>query len=176
MIALEQLGRGDRSNRPPLGDVLEFMRLMWAIDHALQKTSKSMKVALGVTGPQRLVIRVVARFPGIPAGQLAELLHLHPSTLTGIVKRLERQGLLSRRVDTRDRRRVLLGLTREGRQLDIDAEGTVEAAVRAALSTLSELKVRNAAEVLERIGHSLDRTTGADARAQHVGGAGGEAE
>ena len=176
MIAAKQLDQSDRSNRPPLGDVLEFMRLMWAIDHALQKKSKRMKVQLGVTGPQRLVIRVVARFPGIPAGQLAELLHVHPSTLTGIVKRLERQGLLTRRVDARDRRRVLLGLTREGRQLDIDCEGTVEAAVRAALSAFPEPKVRNAAEVLERIGLSLDPVTGTDAQGQQIGVGRGKGE
>jgi len=117
-----------------------------------------MEARLGVTGPQRLVIRVVARFPTIPAGQLAEVLHVHPSTLTGILKRLERQGLLSRRVDPRDRRRVLLGLTRKGRRLDIESEGTVEAAVRVALSQLPERKTRNAEEVLDMIAMSLDGT------------------
>jgi hypothetical protein len=50
---------------PQLGDVLDFMRLIWAVDHALQKASKRMKTAIGVTGPQRLVIQIVARFPGI---------------------------------------------------------------------------------------------------------------
>jgi len=146
------------SSLPPLGAVLEFMRTMWALDHALQRASKRMEARLGVTGPQRLVIRVVARFPTIPAGQLAEVLHVHPSTLTGILKRLERQGLLSRRVDPRDRRRVLLGLTRKGRRLDIESEGTVEAAVRVALSQLPERKTRNAEEVLDMIAMSLDGT------------------
>ena len=82
-----------------LGEVLDFMRLIWALDHALQKTSKRMRSAIGVTGPQRLVVRIVARFPGIPAGQIAQLLHVHPSTLSGILKRLERQGLVRRRPD-----------------------------------------------------------------------------
>ena len=148
-----------RSNAglPQLGTVLDFMRTMWALDHALQRASKRMEARLGVTGPQRLVIRVVARFPGMHAGQLAELMHVHPSTLTGIMKRLERQGLLSRRADPRDRRRVLLGLTRKGRELDIDSEGTVEAAVRIALSELSKPKIRSTAEVLGRIRTSLER-------------------
>jgi DNA-binding MarR family transcriptional regulator len=146
-----------RSSLPPLGGVLEFMRTLWALDHALQRTSKRMEAELGVTGPQRLVIRVVARFPGMLAGQLAEVLHLHPSTLTGILKRLERRGLLSRRGDPRDRRRVLLGLTKKGRQLDIQSEGTIESAVRAALAELSDQKIRSAADVLGRIGSSLER-------------------
>ena len=75
---------------PPLGEQLEFMRLLWAIDHGLQTRSKRMAAALGVTGPQRLVIRIVGRFPGVSAGQLARILHLDPSTLTGILRRLER--------------------------------------------------------------------------------------
>ena len=43
--------------------------------------------------------------------QLAVIMHLHPSTLSGILKRLERRDLLSRRPDPRDRRRALLALT-----------------------------------------------------------------
>jgi MarR family transcriptional regulator, organic hydroperoxide resistance regulator len=84
---------------PPLGEVLDFMRLIWQMDHAAQRTSKRMEATLGVTSPQRLVIRIVGRFPGIPAGYLARLLHIHPSTLTGVLGRIERQGLLRRRSD-----------------------------------------------------------------------------
>jgi MarR family transcriptional regulator, organic hydroperoxide resistance regulator len=41
---------------PAIGQVLEFMRVFWALDHALQKTSKRMETTLGITSPQRLVI------------------------------------------------------------------------------------------------------------------------
>lgn len=143
-------------DEPQLGDVLEFMRLMWALDHALQRTSKRMQARLGITGPQRLAIRVLARFPGLTAGRLARLLHVHPSTLTGIVRRLERQGLVERRVDARDRRRALLGLTRAGRRFDIDSAGTVELAVRTALAELPDEAVRHAADVLVRIRSELE--------------------
>jgi DNA-binding MarR family transcriptional regulator len=85
---------------------------------------------LGLTGPQRLVLRIVGRFPGIPAGELAALLHVHPSTLTGILQRLEKSGWVKRRVHPRDRRRVLLGLTERGRALDVGDAHTVEGVVR----------------------------------------------
>ena len=117
----------DRSSLPALGEVLDFMRLIWQVDHALQRTSKRMATTLGVTGPQRLVLRIVGMLPGIPAGHLARLLHVHPSTLTGVLKRLERRGLIRRRSDARDGRRFLLGLTERGRRFDVEAEGTVEA-------------------------------------------------
>jgi DNA-binding MarR family transcriptional regulator len=139
-----------------LGDVLDFLRLLWALDHALQRRSKQMRATLGVTGPQRFVIRIVGRFPGIPAGKLAEILHVHPSTLTGILERLERRGWIQRRSDPRDRRRSLLGLTAKGRRLDVDLEGTVEAAVRAVLSAIPPRKKQATAEVLRRLAGSLE--------------------
>lgn len=140
---------------PRLGEVLDFMRLIWAVDHGLQKTSKRMKSAIGVTGPQRLVVRIVGRFPGIPAGQIAELLHVHPSTLTGILKRLERQGLIRRRPDPKDRRRAFLGITEKGRRIDAAGAGTVEAAVERVISGAGRAKLDSAREVLMHFAAAL---------------------
>src|SRR5256885_13894887 len=120
----------DEGKGPPLGAVLDFMRLLWALDHALQSASKRMESNFGMTGPQRLVMRIVGRFPGIAAGRVAEILHVHPSTLTGILKRLESRGLLQRRTDPRDARRALFMLTPKGRKLDTVRTGIVEQAVR----------------------------------------------
>src|SRR2546423_15613008 len=52
-----------------LGPVLEFMKQLWAVDHGLQSASKRMEASFGITGPQRLVVRIVGRFPGIAAGR-----------------------------------------------------------------------------------------------------------
>jgi MarR family transcriptional regulator, organic hydroperoxide resistance regulator len=133
---------------PPLGEALEFLRLMWAIDHGLQSQSKRMATTLGVTGPQRLAIRIVGRFPGISAGQLAHILQLHPSTLTGILRRLERRGLVTRRSDPQDGRRALLSLSPPGRRLDVDVSGTVESEARTVLAGLRPSDVRAARRVL----------------------------
>src|ERR687890_2367311 len=90
-----------------LPDVLEFMQLLWAVVHGLEKTSKKMNEAIGVTGPQRLVLRVVGLFPGLSAGDLAAILHVHPSTLTGVLQRLVAQRWLKRVGDCQDRRRAV---------------------------------------------------------------------
>jgi MarR family transcriptional regulator, organic hydroperoxide resistance regulator len=146
----------DRSpSLPPLGDVLDFMAVIWKVEHALQRTSKRMESTIGVTGPQRLVIRIVGRFPGISAGALAELLHVHPSTLTGVLKRLARQGIIRRRSDPRDARRSLLALTAKGRLWDVERKGTVEAAVRYTIERTSPADLRTARDVLKAIAQSL---------------------
>jgi MarR family transcriptional regulator, organic hydroperoxide resistance regulator len=152
---------------PPVGDALGFLRLVWALDHSLQRASKRMFASTGVTGPQRLVIRIVGRFPGILAVQLADILHVHPSTLSSILARLTGQGLITRRPDPKDRRRMQLGLTSAGRAIDVGSAHTIEGAVERALERLPAEKVRHAADVLAELVRSLEETR----RAQSPAGA-----
>lgn len=146
----------------PLGGVLDFLRLVWAVDHRLQRTSKQMERRLGITGQQRFTLRLVGRFPGITAGQLAEALGVHPSTITGISKRLQKRGLLARRADPHDRRRTFLALTEAGRALNVDPSGTVEGAVARVLSELPPAKVAAAREVLGALSAALGPATEQD--------------
>jgi len=127
------------------------MRLLWAVNHGLTRVSKRMTRTLGVTGPQRLAVRIVGRHPGISAGALAEILHVHPSTLTGVLKRLMVRGAVERRPDPADGRRAILQLTHTGRGLDALRAGTVEARVRAALAAVSDRDLAAAARVLSRL-------------------------
>ena len=140
----------------PVGDAIDFLRLIWAVDHALQRRSKSMAATLGITGPQRLVIRIIGRFPSIHARQLADILHLHPSSLTALLKRLERRDLVRRWPDERDRRRWLLGLTRQGQALNRETPGTIEAAVQRVLKTTTRDDLDVTRTVLGKLAASLD--------------------
>jgi MarR family transcriptional regulator, organic hydroperoxide resistance regulator len=133
---------------PSLGEDLDFLRLIWAVDHGLQTTSKQMERALGVTGPQGLVLRIIARFPGLTMARLALILRVHSSTAGGIVKRLERRGLVCRRQDPRDRRRAYLGLTETGRDFDLGAAGFIEAAVHRTLGELPRRTIEHARQTL----------------------------
>jgi DNA-binding MarR family transcriptional regulator len=140
---------------PSLGENLELVRLLWAIDHGLQKRSKRMASELGVTGPQRLVLRIAGRFPGISAGQLALILHLHPSTLTGVFRRLSQSGLLKRRRDPRDRRRATFELSAAGRRLDVHTAGTIESDLEIVLRTLPPRTIAAARQVLQALAAGL---------------------
>ncbi len=143
--------------RRPLGPVLSFMRSLWGVNHALESTSRGMKARIGVTGPERMVVRLVGRYPGISAGELASILQVHPSTLTGLLKRLARRGLLVRRADASDGRRALFILTAKGEAVDKVRRGTVEAAVTGALMSLSIRDVRVTASVLDALARALGR-------------------
>jgi len=142
-----------------LSDALRFMRVLWELDHRLQRSSKRMRADLGVTGPQRLAIRVVGGSPGISAGELARVLHTDPSTLTGIVQRLEERGALERSADPHDGRKARFRLGRVGKAMDRLHRGTVEAAVQRALAHVTTSELACAERVLARVAEELARLT-----------------
>jgi DNA-binding MarR family transcriptional regulator len=138
-----------------LDPVLRFMRVMWSVDHGLHKVSKRMAADIGLTGPQRLAIRIVGRSPGMAAGELASLMHLDPSTVTGILRRLEESRMISRRADPADARRTRLTLTQRGRAVDRRNAGTIEAAVRRTLAAMPQHQVEAASQVLTALAAQL---------------------
>lgn len=156
----EKGSRKDRGSaaEPPLGAALDFLRLLWALDHGLQRRSKRMEAELGVTGLQRIVIRLIGRYPEIAAGRVAELVHVHPSTLTGVLRRLVDRGFIRRDNDPKDARRSLLALLPAGATVDATQAGTVEAAVRRALGRLRPEKIDAAREVLAAVAEELARS------------------
>lgn len=144
-----------RDPLPPLGGVLGLVRLLHDVDRGLQRMSGRTRAALGVSAAQRLVLRLVGRFPGVTAGRLAAVLGVHPGTVTGVVRGLARRGLLRRTVDRGDRRRAFLALTPAGRRLDAVAAETVESALRSALDGLPPGKIAATREVLVAIAAAL---------------------
>ncbi len=146
----------ERPGATALGPTLEFMRLLWALDHALHKRSKRMARRQGITGPQRLALRVIGQMPHMSAGLLADILKLHPSTLTGVLERLRRGRLLTREVDSSDRRRVHLALTPHGRHVSRVSRESVEYAIGEVLGRATALHVESAAELLRALVRELE--------------------
>ena len=147
------MARRDDDPHRPTGETLRFMQVMWNLAHAIDVRSKRMARTLGVTSPQRLVIRVIGQSPELTASEIAATLGLHPSTLSGVLSRLEGQGFLERQIDATDRRRARFKLTVSGRRIDALRKGTVEAAVRRALARANDKVVE---QTVEMFGYLID--------------------
>lgn len=139
----------------PFDDVLRLMRLIWAIDHELECVSKRMESRLGLTIPQRMTLLLIGRHPGILASEIADFLHLHRGTVSGIVRRLEAAGHVSRVVDPADGRRAGLTLTVGGRATNRRRAGTFEDAVRQLIASVPPGELASAEKVLARLGDEL---------------------
>jgi DNA-binding MarR family transcriptional regulator len=145
-----------RTTDRTLDPTLDFLRLLWGIENCLQSTSKRMAASLGITGPQRLALLIVARFPGISPKEVAHLLRLHPSTITGVLQRLVDKRLLSRERHATDGRRAHLRVKPAAAKFTRDSQGTVEAAVARTLRRMPRGSVQRAREVLSAILDELE--------------------
>jgi MarR family transcriptional regulator, organic hydroperoxide resistance regulator len=146
------------SSKPqPAGETLQFMQRVWDLVHALDVRSKRMVKDVGVTGPQRLVIRIIGQKANQTASQIAAMLDKHPSTLTGVLSRLESRGMIHRATDPDDRRRARFTLTAAGRKIDKLQRGTVEAATRRALGRCEDKIVDGTRELIAVLVEELER-------------------
>jgi DNA-binding MarR family transcriptional regulator len=84
---------------------------------AMTKLYKPLLEPLGLTYPQYLAMLVLWEGDGITVSELGQRLQLDSGTLTPLLKRLESSGLVQRRRDSVDERRVLVQLTPAGRAL-----------------------------------------------------------
>ena len=134
---------------------LEVMRDLWALAHALEARSKRMQRSRGVTGPQRLVLRIVGEMPECSPGEVARQLHLHPGTVSRHVSSLVRMGLVRRVSDDGDGRRQRLALSRKGTALARDHRGTIEEAGRAAVGAAPLAEIAAARRFVVRIAEEL---------------------
>jgi MarR family transcriptional regulator, organic hydroperoxide resistance regulator len=115
-----------------------------------------MGAELGITGPQRLVLRIVGRFPGLSAGDLAHIVRLHPSTITGILQRLVDRGLIERERHPDDSRRAKLKLGSRASSYTRGSRSTVERAVTETLEHVGPANVRAARRVLGELAKRLN--------------------
>ena len=141
----------------PIADpTLVFLRTVWALDHRLQSHSKRMKKShAGVTGPQRLVLRILELVPDIAPSELARILFFHKSTVSIVLRSLEQQNLVRRAPHPTDRRAIVLSLTPKGRRVVEQRTGTVEAVFRKTLAKMPARDVDVARRVLDALAHAF---------------------
>lgn len=87
------------------------------IIRAIELHSRFLVDRYGLTGPQLAVMRELAEHDGVSVSQLSAGVHLSQATVTGILDRLEKGGLIRRQRSADDRRRVLVRLDDLGREL-----------------------------------------------------------
>jgi len=101
-----------------------------------------------VTEPQWRVMRVINDRGATDATGLAEVGLLHAPSVTRILKELEERGLVVREPDPTDRRRMMIALSPEGREM-------VKSTSRQMVRVLREYSDRFGAERLDRLANEL---------------------
>ena len=77
---------------------------------------------LGITYPQYLVLLVLWEKDHQPVNDIAHLLHLETNTVTPLLQRMEKQGLVTRTRGKEDTRQRIVSLTPQGKALEEQAK------------------------------------------------------
>lgn len=94
-----------------------IVRSLRRIIRAVALYSKELLRRRNLTTSQLATLRQLGRRGALSAGDLARGISVSQATITGIVDRLEKSGLLTRCRDSQDRRRVVIELTDAGREV-----------------------------------------------------------
>nr|WP_250646257.1 MarR family transcriptional regulator [Microbacterium ihumii] len=98
---------------------------------------------IGLTHPQYLVMLALWERSPRSLADLAADLALDPATVSPLVKRLEKEGLIARQRSNADERRLDIGLTEEGarlRERALDVPRQVMAAVQMDIDQITALR------------------------------------
>lgn len=76
--------------------------------------------AHGLTYPQYLVLMVLWEKDAQPVNDIAKRLYLETNTVTPLVQRMEKEGILTRNKGKKDARQMIVKLTKKGKQLQED--------------------------------------------------------
>jgi len=101
--------------------------LFYQIDREIISLYRPFLDTLGLTYPQYLVMLVLWEEDNITVGHLGERLALDTGTISPLVKRMEKAGLLARSRDPHDERVVRLTLTEKGTALKETAASVPDA-------------------------------------------------
>ena len=115
----------------------------------------------GMTPAQTHVLRFLRENGGqMPQRALLEKLKVKPSTVNGILDRMEEKGLVERSVSGADARQRLVALTPAGREREEQAKQSFLEAEALIAKGLTEVETDTLRALLERVIHNLeeDRT------------------
>ena len=112
---------------------------------------------LGITYPQYLVLLVLWEQDAQPVNDLARRLHLETNTVTPLLQRMEKEGLVTRKRGKEDGRQVIVSLTARSREMEDRAAG-IPAAVgsRVACSRLTPASVPELFATLDELISNLE--------------------
>ncbi|MCA9753569.1 MAG: MarR family transcriptional regulator [Gemmatimonadetes bacterium] len=125
---------------------------------AVDLHSRRLAAAHRITGPQLVCLAHIDRLGPLPSAELARHVHLSPSTIVGILDRLEARGWIQRVRSAEDRRRILLSATEAGRELLAQAPSPLQDRLLENLAALPEADRRRLAGALDEIVALMEAT------------------
>lgn len=137
-------------------DSIRILQSVRRIAQCVEHHSKRLTATHNITSPQLVALMAIAQLGASTLKSIGRAIHLSPSTVVGIVDRLEEKGLVRRERDTRDRRNVYVTVTVAGQVLVDNAPSALPQGFSSALGALPENDQHTLVVVLEQFATLLE--------------------
>lgn len=130
---------------------IRILQALRRIIQAIELHSKKLAANYQITTPQLVCLTKLKVDGPLTASALAKLVHLSPSTLVGIIDRLEEKEFVKRQRDHKDRRLIYISITEKGITTVEQAPSPLQDKLASALDNLSEFEHLSIVTSLEKV-------------------------
>ena len=132
---------------------------LYSASRLITQAYTPMLTALGITYPQYLVLMVLWEKDNQPVNDIAHRLILETNTVTPLIQRMEKQGLITRKQGDKDKRQQIVSLTLSGKEMEERAYQLIPPAMlgRLAACPLQLDDYQNLAKELDSIINTLKK-------------------
>ena len=130
---------------------LRIIQSLRRIIRAIEIHSRKLAQKHQITGPQLACLIALLEEGPLLGTHLAKKVYLSPSTVVGIIDRLEEKGLVKRERSPRDRRHVEVSISEVGHRIAANAPSPLQDRLSEALKNLPELEQVSITLALEKV-------------------------
>ena len=130
---------------------LRVLNAIRQVIRAADLDSRKLAAEHHITSPQLMCLMAVVEKDSDTAIDIAARIHISPSTLVGVLDRLESKGFIARERSQEDRREVLVTATSAGREFAAHTPFPLQHSLHRALRQLSEEERKELANWMERL-------------------------
>ncbi|HVY44965.1 MAG TPA: MarR family transcriptional regulator [Minicystis sp.] len=134
--------------KPEVDAIVETLVYLYTESRRL---TKDMAREVGLTGPQLTVIKLLESLGDLSLSTLSERIRAQNSTVTGIIDRMEREGLVRRERSAEDRRVVYIRLSDKGHKLAQRIEVEPMEIFKQALVDLPQADLKDLVRILGKL-------------------------
>ena len=109
-----------------LNDSVKVAKLFQEVMHLFRQNMSKVFEDIGMTAPQIMVIRILGKERKLKITELSSKLSLPNSTVSGIIDRLEKQGLVERKRSEKDKRVVYVSISSNFKEMHQNFEKRLE--------------------------------------------------
>lgn len=156
VLTRSRVSASKRGALPDTSDVTAIVQTMHRITRAIELYSQDVVRSFGLTGPQLWALKNLLRDGPLTPGQLARSLAVDQSSVSGLLKRLEQKGLVTRARAAEDGRSVRIHLSPAGRSLAQRAPEAAQGRLLHALKDMPGTRVRTLRKSVEILVASME--------------------